>query len=521
MSELASDPRPALNAWDITLTADQVSAQARAVAGWIREQLPEGDPVAVYARNSGQAMIASLGAVLSGASLVPLSAHLGSEELRDMLAEAGVGLVLASPSQLPALLRAVELMPDGPRVVTWGTGEDGPYGSLEAIIARARPLDEAAVRVAAPTLFSSGTTGRPKRVVMPPMLFPDGADIPHFLQWCRQRRFTGFGPHLVAGPLYHSGPQQAIWILAVGHRVFVPRAFDPAQVLDLIERERIATTLMVPTHFIRLLRERETSARHYDVSSIRQVTQTGAGCPEHVKRAMIDWWGPVFLETYGGTETGGLCFITSQEWLLRPNSVGRTRPGYRAFAVDEAGTELPAGQVGQLYFEDRTGRGIRYEGAPDLTSRAHLRPGTFTLGETGKVDSDGYVFITDRDVDKVVSGGVNIYPAEAERILATHPAVADAAAFGLPDPEMGEQLRAVVVLKDGALATPAELIGYCREKLSALKAPRSVLLTDDLGRGPMGKISRHDLRRRFGSPAELARKTTPAAPGREGPAWGR
>jgi long-chain acyl-CoA synthetase len=216
---------------------------------------------------------------------------------------------------------------------------------------------------------------------------------------------------------------------------------------------------------------------------------------------MIDWWGPVFLETYGGTETGGLCFISSEEWLLRPGSVGRTLPHYRAFVVDEAGAELPAGQVGQLYFEDRTGRGIRFEGAPDLTARAHLRPGTFTLGEIGKVDSEGYVYITDRDADKVVSGGVNIYPAEAERILAAHPSVADAAAFGVPDPEMGEQLRAVVVLRDGASATGAELIDYCRDKLSTLKAPRSVLFADDLGRGPMGKISRRELKRRFSSPA--------------------
>jgi long-chain acyl-CoA synthetase len=217
----------------------------------------------------------------------------------------------------------------------------------------------------------------------------------------------------------------------------------------------------------------------------------------------------VFLETYGGTETGGICFITTEEWLVRPNSVGRTLPGYRAFAVSDDGTELPANRVGQLYFEDRDGRGIRYEGEPDRTARAHLRPGIFTLGEIGKVDEDGYVFITDRDSDKVVSGGVNIYPAEAERVLATHPAVADVAAFGVPDPEMGKQLRAVVVLKDGAEASDQELIGYCRAKLSTLKAPRSVLFAGDLGRGPMGKISRRELKHRFGAQAT------------EVPAWGR
>lgn len=490
---------PALNAWDITLSAEQVRLQAGRLAGWVREYwLPAHRPVAVFARNSGRTMLASLATVLSGATLVPLNAHLGAGELGDMLADAGVGLVFADQFQLPVLLRAVEHMADKPRVVTWGTQEPGPYDLLDRIAREGEPADLAQVRVSAPVLFSSGTTGRPKRVVMPPGLFPDGADVPAFLEWCRQRRFTGLGPHLVAGPLYHSGPQQAIWLLAVGVRVFVPRAFDPALVLDLIERERIATTLMVPTHFIRLLKEREASARAYDISSVTHVTQTGAGCPEDVKRSMIDWWGPVFLETYGGTETGGLCFISSPEWLERPNSVGRTLPGYRAFAVSDDGSELPANAVGRLYFEDSTGRGVRYEGEPDLTAAAHLRPGVFTLGEIGKVDEDGYVFITDRDSDKVVSGGVNIYPAEAERVLATHPAVADVAAFGIPDPEMGEQLRALVVLKGGAQAVEGELIEYCRAKLSTLKAPRSVLFVGELGRGPMGKVSRSDLKRRFG-----------------------
>src|SRR5262249_7645412 len=174
-------------------------------------------------------------------------------------------------------------------------------------------------------------------------------------------------------------------------------------------------------------------------------------------------------------------------------SVGRALPGYRAFAAADDGAELPAGHTGRLYFEDGSGRGIRYEGEPGLTAAAHLRPGVFTLGEIGKVDADGYVFITDRDSDKVVSGGVNIYPAEAERVLATHPAVADVAAFGIPDPEMGEQLRAVVVLREGAQAGAPELIDFCRARLSTLKAPRSVLFAGELGRGPMGKVSRRDL----------------------------
>jgi long-chain acyl-CoA synthetase len=259
-----------------------------------------------------------------------------------------------------------------------------------------------------------------------------------------------------------------------------------------------------PTHFIRLLRERDSSSRTYDVSSIRHVTQTGAGCPEDVKRQMIDWWGPVFLETYGGTESGGICFITSEEWLRRPGSVGRPLASYRAFAVDGDDRELPLGHAGRLYFEDQTGRGIRYENEPDHTSAAHLRPGTFTLGEFGKVDEEGYVFITDRDCDKVVSGGVNIYPAEAERVLATHPGVEDVVAFGIADPEMGERLRAAVVLKGNVAASAQELIEYCQARLSTLKAPRSILFVAELPRGPMGKVSRRDLQRRYGAASDEA-----------------
>jgi long-chain acyl-CoA synthetase len=496
VSASTPEPAPTLNAWDLTFTADEVRAQTRKLTAFLRGLwLADPRPIAVLARNSGQTMIASLAVVQSGASLVPLNVHLGVDELRVMLADADVGLVLVDASLLPTLLAARDNMAEPPLVLSWGVAEPGQYLRLEDV-ADSAP-DAGDVRVAAPILFSSGTTGRPKRVVMPPLLFPDGASLPEFLDWCAARRFVGRGPHLVAGPLYHSGPQQAIWLLAAGVRVFVPRRFDAPAVLELIERERIATTLMVPTHFIRLLKARDESARRYDISSLVHVTQTGAGCPEDVKRKMIDWWGPVFLETYGGTESGGICFITSEEWLERPNSVGRTLPGYRAFAVDDDGLELPTGRVGRLYFEDRSGRGIRFEGEPELTAAAHLRPGVFTLGEIGKVDDAGYVFITDRDSDKVVSGGVNIYPAEAERILATHPAVADVAAIGVDDAEMGEQLQALVVLKPAAVASEQELIDYCRLHLSTLKAPRSVIFVDDLGRGPMGKISRRDLKRRF------------------------
>jgi long-chain acyl-CoA synthetase len=301
--------------------------------------------------------------------------------------------------------------------------------------------------------------------------------------------------------MYHSGPLQATWLLAAGVPVVAPRKFDAAEVLETIERERIATTLMVPTHFIRLLKARDETARTYDVSSIVHVTQTGAGCPEHVKLAMIDWWGPVFLETYGGTEAGGVCFITSEEWLAHPGSVGRPLPQYTVLIVDDDGNELPVGAEGKIYFEDSTGRGIRYEDEPELTARAHLRPAVFTLGEVGRLDDEGYLYLTDRDSDKVVSGGVNLYPAEIEAVLAQHPSVAETVVIGVDHPEMGEELRALVVLHPGSTATEEELIAFVRTTLSSLKAPRSVVFVDDLPRSSMGKLNRRELRQQFGQQA--------------------
>lgn len=477
---------PALVAWDLTLTRAEVDAEVVALAARLRAGHA---PVAVLARNSGRTLITYLAAILSGRPLVPLNAHLRPAEVAHMLRESGADLLLAGPELHDVALAAATGLPV--EVVGWSPGAAG----LDAWIGGGPSVpEEPERRVAAPILFSSGTTGRPKRVLMPRSIFPRGATLGEYREWAGRNRFVGHGPHLVAGPLYHSGPIQATALLAVGVPVHVPRRFDAAEILATIERERIATTLMVPTHFIRLLRARAESPPTVDVSSIALVTQTGARCPEDVKRAMIDWWGEVFFETYGGTESGGVCAITSAEWLQRPGSVGRTVPGYRVVVVADDGTELPPGSEGRLYFEDAAGHGIEYEDEPELTAAAHLRRGVFTLGEIGRVDADGYVYLTDRDSDKIVSGGVNIYPAEAERVLAEHRGVADVAVIGVDHPEMGEEALALVVPVAGARPDAAELIDFCRERLSAVKTPRSVRFVDVIERTPMGKLNRRELR---------------------------
>jgi len=206
------------------------------------------------------------------------------------------------------------------------------------------------------------------------------------------------------------------------------------------------------------------------------------------------WWGPVLSEAYGGTESGTTCSITSEEWLAHPGSVGRAAPPFEALIVDEQGNELPPETEGRLYFRDTTGRGIVYEGDPQKTADAHIAPGVFTLGEIGKMDRDGYVYITDRFSDMVVSGGVNIYPAEAEQVLNKHPDVVDVTCIGVPEREMGEQLVALVQLRPDATADASALDAWCREALAGYKCPRQYRFVDEVPRNPMGKIDKKSLR---------------------------
>jgi long-chain acyl-CoA synthetase len=344
-------------------------------------------------------------------------------------------------------------------------------------------------------LFTSGTTGRPKATELPPNVFPRRDSWREFCDATRANRFVGLGRHLVVAPLHHTGPLNAVRALAVGTPLGILPRFDAATTLAAIAQWRIGSTTLVPTHLARLLALPDEERAVADVSSLRLVFQTGSACPIEVKRAMIDWWGPVFLEAYGATEVGVTCSITSEDWLAHPGSVGRAVAPYEAVVVDDDGNELPAGTEGRLCFRDTTGRGVVYHGDPERSAAAHVAPGVFTLGEIGRVDTDGWVYVTDRFADMVVTGGVNVYPAEMEQVLVTHPAVADVAGVGLPHPDLGEQLVALVVPADGD-RPPAtdELQAWCEERLSRYKCPRRIVLVADLGRNALGKLDKRALR---------------------------
>jgi len=306
---------------------------------------------------------------------------------------------------------------------------------------------------------------------------------------------SGFppGPHLVVGPMQHNAPLTSVRHLLAGQPVIILGRFDAETILRLIEEYGVTSSVMVPTHFQRLLALPDEVRDRYDVTSLRMVSQTGSACPADTKLAMINWFGPILVESYGGSESGTLCRIDSAEWLAHRGSVGRPRAPYEVVVTGEDGHELVAGQVGVLGFRGPEGRGPRYHADPEKTKKAYLAPGVFTLGDVGYVDEDGYVYITDRIADMVVSGGVNLYPAESEKVLITHPGVAEVAVIGVPHPDLGESLLALVV-PVGDPPDPARLEAWCRDRLAPYKVPRAYEFRTELIYNAMGKPDKKAMR---------------------------
>jgi long-chain acyl-CoA synthetase len=450
--------------------------------------------VLVIARNRPSTVLSHAAALLAEASSVPVSFHLTPAEIGYIAGESGARLAFVDSTTAEATIAAVGETVTVVRLPD--TGVSGP--DLDRFVAGRDPIVLAPrQRVVPNLLFTSGTTGRPKAVQLPPKTIGDAPDLAGFLEFIARHRLAKLGTHLVAGPLYHNGPLTAVRLMLAGVPLVVHARFDAEATLAAIDAHGVESSIMVPTHFVRLLALPEAVRRRYDVSSLREVAHTGGACAIDVKRAMIEWWGPVLSESYGGTESGTVCSINSADWLTHPGSVGRAVAPFEPLVVDDDGQPLPAGVEGRLYFRDTTGRGIVYEGDPAKTAEAHLEPGVFTLGEIGKVDADGFVYITDRFSDMVVAGGVNIYPAEAEQALLRHPDVVDAACIGVPDREMGERLVAMVQVRTGSSPGADELLAWCRADLAGYKCPKQVQFVEEIPRNPMGKIDKRALRATF------------------------
>ena len=345
-------------------------------------------------------------------------------------------------------------------------------------------------------VYTSGTTGRPKGIWRPlpeidPWHLADSMKI-----FGQAFRFVPFdGPHLVSAGMYHAGCQSFYrGALNVGHALVIMERFEAERALELIDEHRVTSAYMVPTQFVRLLDLPAEVRQRFDGSSLRSVVHSAAPCPRAVKERMMEWWGPVIWETYGGTE-GAATIAKPHRWLEKPGTVGRAVRGVTVRILDDDGNELGPNTVGNVYI-DTGQRSFEYLGDREATESVY-RDQAFTIGDLGYLDEDGYLFISDRAKDMIITGGVNVYPAEVEGLLVTHPAVADAAVIGIPDDEWGESVRAVIELSADYEASDDladELMAFCFDRLAHFKCPRSVEFRKELPRTEAGKLLKRQLR---------------------------
>ncbi len=469
--------------WSWAEVAERVTGTASAL---LDLGFTTGSRLGVLGTNCGETVLTYAAAVLAGVGTILINYHSTAGEVEYMLLDGEATALWASADCLATATVAAESQ--GVRLLTEGSG----WWTSRVEKAPASP-PSVSLQATADLIYTSGTTGRAKGVELPS---EPALTVRHRLEIARLHHMFGLGPHLVAGPLYHAGPHAAVGLLLTGHRVTVGGRFDPDRALNAIERQRIATSVMVPTHLIRLLALSPERRMRADVSSLRMVSLTGSVCPIQVKKSMIEWFGPVIREAYGASESGIISYISSADWLRHPGSVGRAQPRFRPLVLNEDGSPLPPGQEGVLYFEDSTGRGIRYHNDAEKTAAAHRSSGVFTLGDVGHVDAEGYIYITGRVTDMLISGGVNIYPAECERVLQEHPSVSDVVLFGIADDEMGERLVGLVALKAGD-TTPEDLLAHCRRSIAGYKVPKQLLAVPEVQRSPMGKVDKAAARREF------------------------
>jgi LAO/AO transport system ATPase len=459
-----------------------------------------GDHIAILMENSPAFVEIAWAAQRSGLHYTAINRHLRAGEVQYVLDDCGAA-ALATSDAMADVVESLNLSRIPVRVSA-GADLAGFEGYEDVLAAEtSAPLDDECE--GREMLYSSGTTGRPKGVhkPLPGTLLGDPAappvQIAQGLPGGDVDSDVDDVVYLCPAPLYHSAP--LVFTMSWQRRgatVVLMERFDARECLELIQRYRVTHAQFVPTMFVRMLRLSDAERSQYDLSSLRYVIHAAAPCPVSVKRQMLDWWGPIIYEYYSGTEDVGSTFISPQEWLAHPGSVGR--PVVECHIVGGDGEELGSGQVGVVYFAG--GRSFEYHNDPEKTASVANAKGWRTLGDMGYLDADGYLYLTDRLANMIISGGVNIYPQEAENVLAGHPAVADVAVFGVPDAEMGEAVKAVVQLGDSAVGgddLEAELIAYCRSELATYKCPRSVDFVDELPRDPNGKLYKRLLRERY------------------------
>jgi long-chain acyl-CoA synthetase len=485
------------------ITYRELDERANRLAQLLYERgLRPGDGIAILAENHPRYYEVYWAAIRSGLYLTAVSRHLSAEEAAYLVNDSD-SVAFVSTSQLSPKAREMMAMTPGVRMRFMMDGTAAGFESYEAAV-DTQPAAALTEQFRGDVmLYSSGTTGRPKGIRRP--LTGAKIDDPGYGGVSMMERglfgMSEASVYLCPAPLYHSAALQwSVGLHEMGGTVVLMERFDAAAFLGLVERERVTHSQVVPTMFVRMLKLPDESRLGHDLSSLECVIHAAAPCPPEVKRQMIEWFGPIISEFYGGTEGSGLTFLTSAEWLAHPGSVGRPMLGIVRICA-ESGEVLPTGEVGVVYFERET-RPFEYHGDNEKT-RASQHPehdSWTTLGDIGYVDDDGYLYLTDRRGFTIISGGVNIYPAEIESCLIMHPDVADVAVFGLPDPEMGEYVQAVVQPAAGVSGSTLlveDLKGYVRDRLAGYKVPRVIDFRDELPRLPTGKLTKGPLREEY------------------------
>jgi long-chain acyl-CoA synthetase len=480
-----------------TISYGELYAMSQRVAALLHEAgLRRGDGVALVLANRPEFLEITWGCQLSGLYYSAVNTHFTPDEVGYVLddSEARAVFIDASMNDLGSHIVAANPGVDvhvciGGSLPGWRSYEEALAGAGDA-----PPASDGSEM-----LYSSGTTGRPKAVRRPLPEDGNGSWAQKVLEYTFTQRYgmTESSVYLSPAPLYHAaGVNYTMAAQRVGAASIVMRKFDAEDSLRLIEQHRVTHAQFVPTMFVRMLKLPEAVRESYDVSSLECVIHAAAPCPVGVKHRMMKWFGPIIHEYYGGTEGFAGTTIDPQEWLAHPGSVGK--PFTAVHVVGDDGVELGVGESGELYFEG--GPAFEYFKDPEKTASVSNERGWRSLGDMGYVDGDGYLYLTDRSTFTIVSGGVNVYPQEAENILVMHPKLVDAAVFGVPNEEFGEEVKAVVQPADGVAVGPeleVELIAYCRAHLATYKCPRTVEFDAELPRDPNGKLYKRRIRERY------------------------
>ncbi|MET0715017.1 MAG: acyl-CoA synthetase [Mycetocola sp.] len=460
--------------------------------------LRPGDHLAVMLENHPRYFEVFWAAMRAGLYLTPINWHLKPDEAGYIIEDCGATALVTSQA-LDGVVAELAPWLDQVSIRLAIDGDVDGFDRYERAL-NSHPTNVAFDEVEGAIMFySSGTTGRPKGIKPPMSGAPFGTMMPPLVALAQTMwKLSSNSVYLCPAPLYHAAPLG--WSTAVqrlGGTVVVMERFDAARALELIERHRVTHAQFVPTHFVRMLKLTNEQRSERDLSSLEVAIHAAAPCPVEVKEQMIRWWGPIVYEYYAGSEGNGFTAVGPEEWLEHRGTVGKALIGI-IHILDEDGNDVAVGESGQVWFESPVR--FEYHNDPDKTASVFNDRGWSTLGDVGYLDNEGYLYLTDRASHMIISGGVNIYPQEVENVLALHPLVEDVAIIGVPDPDMGEQVKAVVQLTHGAdpdQATEDAILDFARSRLSAFKCPRSVDFVDDLPRLPTGKLLKRELRARY------------------------